>query len=179
MIAVQTNNLARTYYQLGDFDTARTLHKQAIAGANALGEERWLAVFQSDLAVTLEALDRHDEAEPLYLSALEKSRERGDLENTVRTLTRLASLYQRTGRAAQARPLIAEAYKTARHMDYKKGLADVAAVQGDLAREAGDLDSAQRFYTEARRLYTILHDPLAARMTERLNELTERAPEEP
>src|SRR5690606_41029649 len=65
-----------------------TLHKQAIAGANALDEDRWLAVFQSDMGVTLEALNRGDEAEPLYLSALEKSRERDDLENTVRTLTR-------------------------------------------------------------------------------------------
>ncbi|NLE50885.1 MAG: tetratricopeptide repeat protein [Chloroflexi bacterium] len=179
MIAVQTNNLARTYYQLADYDTARTLHKQAIAAANALDDDRWLAVFQSDMGATLEALERDDEAEPLYESALGKSRAQDDLENIVRTLTRLASLYRRTGRAGDAHGLITEAHQIARRMDYKKGLADVAAVQGDLARDAGDVDTAQHYYAEARRLYAILHDPLASRVGERVDTIADPAPEEP
>ncbi|MEP0763466.1 MAG: tetratricopeptide repeat protein, partial [Chloroflexota bacterium] len=49
MIAVQTNNLARTYYFLEDYSTARTLFKQATAAATSLGNVRWLALFQADM----------------------------------------------------------------------------------------------------------------------------------
>ncbi|MCZ2095354.1 MAG: tetratricopeptide repeat protein, partial [Anaerolineae bacterium] len=138
---------------------------------------RWQAIFQSDTGATFEALDRAGEAETLYTSALEKSRASGDRENLVRTLARLAALYRRTARAEQARPLLDEALAIARRMDYKKGLADIAAVQGDLAQDSGDFEAARRSYAEARRLYAILHDPLADRLQERLTAVPDRAAE--
>ena len=51
MIAVQTNNLARTT-AAKDFETARGFVKQAIAAATAIDADQWLAVFQSDMGET-------------------------------------------------------------------------------------------------------------------------------
>ena len=166
MIAVQTNNLACTYAQLKDYETARTLHKQAIVAATAVDSDRWLGVFQADLGVTLVALNRPDEAEPLFLSAVERSERTGDLENLTRAQARLAGLYVRTGRLDAAADPATQAEQRARKMYYQRGIADSVAALGDLARARGDDKAAQRYYTEALRLYTILHDPGARRVAE-------------
>ncbi len=168
MVAVQTNNLARTYYQLEDYETARTLHKQSVAAATAVDAKRWLAIFQSDMAQTLVAQNRQNEAEPLYQAALEVSTELHDLENIVHTQTRLAALYARTGRQDQANTLAAQAVEQARKMHYKRGIADALVVLGDVARGQGNIDTARKQYTEAHRLYTILHDPAAKRLVDYL-----------
>jgi tetratricopeptide (TPR) repeat protein len=120
------------------------------------------------MAETLIAQDKRDEAEPLYVAALEKSERLGDPETTVRTQARLAALYVRTGRAEQAVDLAAKAESTARKMNYLRGMADALAVQGDLAQQREDSSAAQRHYAEAYRLYTILHDPAAARVAKLL-----------
>ncbi len=49
-------------------------------------------------------------------------------------------------------------------MGYRKGLADALVVLGDVAERQGDEALAQRRYDEARRLYTILHDPAGKRL---------------
>jgi len=159
MIAVQSNNLARTYYLLKDYETARGLHKQAIAAATAINAERWRALFQSDYGETLVAVARTEEADPLYRSALEISERVGDLENEVRTQTRLAALLLRTGRRDEALQLAAASEQRSRKMRYQRGIAAALAVLGDAAREAGNATLAQERYNEAYRLFTILHDP--------------------
>lgn len=164
MIAVQSNNLAGAYVQTREFDAARGLHKQAVAAATALGTDRWLAVFLSDMATTLTAADRLTEAEPLYLSALERNAPTGDLETLVRTQARLAMLYARTGRLAEAMTLATQAESRSRKMFYQRGWADASAALGEIARAQGDQLSAQKYYAEAHRLYTILHDPSASRV---------------
>jgi tetratricopeptide (TPR) repeat protein len=166
MIAVQTNNLACTYSQLKDYETARTLHKQAIAAATSVDAERWLGVFQADLGATLAALNRLDEAEPLFLSAVERSEHTGDLENLVRAQARLATLYVRTGRLDEAADLAGQAEQRARKMYYQRGIADAVASLGDVDRARNDEKAAQQHYAEALRLYTILHDPGARRVAE-------------
>ncbi len=164
MIAVQSNNLAGAYTQTRDFDAARGLHKQAVAAATALGSDRWLAVFLSDMAATLVEADRLDEAESLYRSALERTAPTGDLETLVRTQSRLAMLYARFGRFVEALPLASQAEARARKMFYQRGWADANAALGDIARGQGDQQAAQKYYVEAHRLYTILHDPTAQRI---------------
>jgi tetratricopeptide (TPR) repeat protein len=120
-----------------------------------------LGVFQSDMAQTLIALDRLDEAEPLLISALERAERSGDLETLLRTQARQARLWARTGRLDDAATLIGPAEQRARKMFYQRGMADTSAALGDIARLRSDAPAAQKHYAEALRLYTILHDPAA------------------
>lgn len=170
MIAVQSNNLACTYYNLKDYDTARALHKQAVAAATATDAARWLAVFQSDMAETLIALDRLDEAGDLLQSALEKSEAAGDLETLTLVQARQAALEARLGRWDDADQVAQQAEARARKMHYRRGIAGALAARGDAARLRGDLPASQKFYAEAYRLYTILHDPAAKGLIEFLPE---------
>jgi hypothetical protein len=51
-------------------------------------------------------------------------------------------------------------------MFYQRGWADANAALGDIARGQADQPAAQKYYGEALRLYTILHDPAASRVAQ-------------
>ena len=95
----------------------------------------------------------------------------------LRTQTRLATVYARTQRNAQATQLASKSELQARKMHYQKGLADALTVLGDLARESGERNAAKNRYAEAHRLYTILHAPAASRLADRLRDAEESAAE--
>jgi hypothetical protein len=86
----------------------------------------------------------------------------------VHTQTRLAALYAHTGRQNEANTLAAQAVEQARKMHYRRGIAGGLVVLGDVARLQGDDETARKQYTEAHRLYTILHDPAAKRLVDYL-----------
>ncbi|MCC7446804.1 MAG: tetratricopeptide repeat protein [Anaerolineae bacterium] len=171
LVAVQTNNLGQAYHELKDKDyaTAEGLFRQAIATAQRINDSRWLAIFQSNLGRTLLAQGRVDEALPLLEGSLAASRAQNDQETIARTLSRLADAYLKTGRLADADNAAREAETIARKWGYRKGQADALMIRAGIARAQNDSDSEQRYQRDAYRLYTILHDPLAAELALRLN----------
>jgi len=169
MIAVQTNNLAQSYHELKEFSRAEDLYKKAIADTGTV-EPRWKAMFQSNLARTYLAQGRSDEAVALLESALPISRDAGDTESVVRALTRLAEGYLRQGKIKQADDASKESETLARKWGYRKGHADAMVVRSGVMQAQADVQSSRNYLQEARRLYQILHDPLAGDLAKLLGE---------
>ncbi len=164
LIAVQTSNLGQAYHALKDYKTAQGLFEQSLAAAERLAQPRWQATFRSNLGKTFAAQGRLDEAMALYEQALPVSRQANDQENVSRTLARMADIYLRREQFEQADSAAREAEMMARRWGYRKGQADSLVVRAGVARAQGDSAEADRFLTEAIKLYTILHDPLATEL---------------
>jgi len=159
LIAVQLSNLAQAQHELGDLQKAEQLYRQALSTLEANDNEsrRWQAIFQSNLARTLIAQRRYDEARTLLESALPVSRELGDQEAVARALVRLGELHLAQNNVEEAEKLAREAEVISRKLGYRKGQADALWLRARLAPER---DRAN-LLREAKRLYTILHDPMA------------------
>lgn len=78
--------MAQAHHELGDLQKAEQLYRQALSTVEGddLESKRWRAVFESNLARTLIAGRRYDEARALLEAALPISRELGDQEAVAR-----------------------------------------------------------------------------------------------
>lgn len=170
LIAVQTSNLAHANHELKNYAKAIELYQQAINIADKLPEPRWGAMFRSNLARTLLAQGKTDDALKMLEQVLPISRAAGDQETVARTLTRLADSYFRQGRLSEADTAAREADAVARKWGYRKGQADVLMVRAGIAKAQNELDTSTRYLREARKLYGILHDPLAEELARQLGE---------
>lgn len=86
-----------------------------------------------------------DTAKPLFLRALEISRQLGDKPNTAWALAHMASI--RSGEA-EAMTIAQEALSLFRELDHQPGIAHTLNVIGEIARRGGDDASAKRAYEE-------------------------------
>ena len=164
LVAVQLNNLAQTYVMLRDYQTAQGLFDQA-AELIAVGDyERWRALIRSNQGRVLALQGQTDAALPLYEQALASSRTLGDQENVARTMTRIADIQLSRGQIAEAESATRDAEVIARKWGYRKGQADALVVRAGALRARGEIAAADQTLTEALRLYSILHDPLAAEL---------------
>ncbi len=170
MVAVQTNNLAQAYHELGDYTKAEILYRQALQEIEGQTDPKWSAMFRSNMGRTLTAQGRLDEAVNVLEEALQVAHTIRDQEITARTLTRLGEVYFRQGRLSEAESVTAEAEGLARKWGYRKGQADALMVRASLAEARNDQDGRFRSLKEARRLYNIVHDPLADQLDEMLAE---------
>jgi tetratricopeptide (TPR) repeat protein len=168
LVAVQLSNLAQAQHELGDLQKAEQLYRQALSALEANDNEsrRWQAIFQANLARTLLAQRRFDEAQALLESALPVSRELGDQEAVARALVRLGELHLAQNNVEEAERLAREAEVISRKLGYRKGQADALWLRARLAPER---DRAN-LLREAKRLYTILHDPMAEAVARLLGE---------
>lgn len=168
LIAVQLSNLAQAQHELGDLQRAEQLYRQALSTLEVHDNEsrRWQAIFQANLARTLIAQRRYDEAQALLESALPVSRELGDQEAVSRALVRLGELHLAQNNVEEAEKLAREAEVIARKLGYRKGQADALWLRARLAPE----NERATLLREAKRLYTILHDPTAEAVARLLGE---------
>jgi tetratricopeptide (TPR) repeat protein len=168
LIAVQLSNLAQAHHELGDLQKAEQLYRQALSTIEAddLESKRWRAVFQSNLARTLTAQRRYAEARTLLEAALPVSRELGDQEAVARALVRLGEIHLAEGDSAEAEKLAREAEILSRKLGYRKGQADALWLRARLASESDRVN----LLNEAKRLYTILRDPMVNSVARLLGE---------
>ncbi len=168
LTAVQLSNLAQAQHELGDLQKAEQLYHQALSTLEPTDREgkRWQAVFQSNLARTLIAQRRYDEARALLEAAVPVSRELGDQEAVARALVRLGEIHLAQGDIAEAEKLAREAEVLSRKLGYRKGQADALWLRARLAPESERVNLLR----EAKRLYTILHDPLVSSVARLLGE---------
>jgi tetratricopeptide (TPR) repeat protein len=162
LIAVQTNNAAQAQHELRNYSLAESMYRDALMLAEAQPnlEPRWSAMIRSNLARTLLATNRTDEALNLLESSLSTSRAANDQETVTRTQARLAEAYLRKGEIDKADTAAREAETVAQRWGYRKGQADALYVRAGVARAREQ--SPTHFLQEARKLYDILHDPMVS-----------------
>ena len=127
--AALRSTLGRVYTNLGLYDRATPLLRQALAQHTALhgADDPSVAADLHLLGDALTQLDRYDEAEPLLRRALgQRRRERDGRDTaTAATLDRLATLLEGRNRYEEAVPLYREALQI-----YRSALGDTAAQVG-------------------------------------------------
>lgn len=159
--AVQTDNIGLAHDGLGDFASAQEYHEKALTLIAPLDEPRWEAIFRVNLAGTLLSLARADEAEPLLKAALEVGRALEDAEIIVRALTGLASVQLKRRQPAGAESALDEALRMARRMELRRLLAEALAIRSQQLTLLGEHAEATAAWTEAQRLFALLHMPQA------------------
>jgi len=170
LVAVQESNLAQAHHEQKDYTTAERLYRGALQVLQAHPDPSWGAIIQSNLARTLLAQNRVDEAIQLLEAAIPVSRAQHDYEAVSRGLARLAEGYRRQGRYVEAEQAAREAESLARKYTYRKGQADALYVRAAIAQDQNDEAGRLALLREAKRLYYILHDPLAAEISRMLGE---------
>ncbi len=150
--------------------TASIAQAETCSGASSAPEARWPAMFKSNLARTMLAQARPAEAVRLLEEVLPISRAANDTESIIRALTRLGEGYLRLSRLNEADTVSKEAEMLARKWGYRKGYADAMVVRSGVVQAQGDAEGSQRYLQEARKLYQILHDPLANDLAKLLGE---------
>lgn len=172
LLAVQTSNMGLAHHEMKDYALAEFAFRDAIITAEKLGETRWAATFRSNLGRTLLAQGKTDEAQSTLTAALTVLRTAGDQEALARTLVRLGDVQLRFGRLDEADATAREGEGLARKWGYRKGVADAMLVRAGIAKGRGDNDAHMDALREARKLYQILHDPLAEDLARVLGEET-------
>lgn len=170
LIAVQQNNLAQAHHEQKDYPTAERLYRGALEMLQTHPDPSWSAILQSNLARALLAQNRVEEAIRLLEEAIPVSRAQHDHEAVSRGLARVAEAYRRQGRPTEADQAAREAESLARKYTYRKGQADALYVRAALAEDQKDEAGRLALLREAKRLYYILHDPLATEISRILGE---------
>lgn len=160
-VAVQMDNLGLLQSALNNHPEALRLHEEALERVLPLQQPHWENFIRINKASTLAALGRAQEAERLYVQALEAARAEDDLEVTVRALIGLAHLSLREHDLTTTEALISEALALARRAEFRRLKADALLLQSELYAADGKLERAAAAWEEARRLFTILHAPQA------------------
>ncbi len=161
--AVQTDNLGLAYDALNTYETALDYHQQATALLDALSKAsaRWRVSFSANLADTLIAMQRTDEAAPLMQGALETAREINEPEVLVGALIGMARLRMKQQDPEAAGTLLSEAVPVARRADMRRLLAEALALQSEQQAAVDNQEKARALWEEAKRLYTHLRAPQA------------------
>jgi tetratricopeptide (TPR) repeat protein len=159
--AVQTDNIGLAHDGLGDFASAQEHHEKALDLIEPLNEPRWQAVFRVNLALTLLSLERADAPEPLLTAALEVGRQLDDSEIIIRALTGLASVQIKRRQPGAAESALEEALRMARRMELRRLLAEALAIRSQQLTLLGKHTDATAAWTEAQRLFALLHMPQA------------------
>ncbi|MBX3081240.1 MAG: tetratricopeptide repeat protein [Anaerolineae bacterium] len=170
LVAVQTSNLGLAHHEMKELALAEFAFRDAIVTAEKLSETRWSATFRSNLGRTLLAQGKVEEAVAALQNAMDVLRTVGDQEALARTQIRLADAYLRQGKLAEAEITCQEGETLARKWGYRKGHADALMVRAGIFKARGDEAHATQTLREARKLYTILNDPLAVELTRVLGE---------
>ncbi|MFN8419319.1 MAG: tetratricopeptide repeat protein [Anaerolineae bacterium] len=173
VVAVQTSNLGLAKHELKQYALAEGHFREAMAAvlnAKSDDEPRWLATFRSNLGRSLAAQGKLDEALTELNAALTVHRQVNDQEGAARTLVRLGDVYLKLGRLEEAEANAKEGENIARKWGYRKGHADGLMVRAGVAQKRGDSATYDELIREAKRLYSILHDPMAKDLARLLGE---------
>lgn len=157
--AVQFDNLGLVYDSLGDYPAALDKHRKALALLRETHADAspWAGQISVNLANTLLSMSSEDDAAPLIEAAVTQGRESGQNELLISALTAQARLRLHTGESADA-PLT-EAIALARKIDNRRLLAEALAMRSQQHAALERADEAAAAWSEAQRLYLMLHMP--------------------
>jgi tetratricopeptide (TPR) repeat protein len=167
---VALGELARAVQGAGDLDGALACLSQVKAIRDVVGTDRASALTQRSIGEVYAEQRRYDDAINAIREAADTLRPL-DRVQYANVLTSLAAVYLQCGRAEDTEPILAEALEIAEEFGSQRYQAQVLEVQGDVAEQRGDVETARHHWTAAREIYDANGDREAARVTERLDRL--------
>lgn len=159
--AVQFDNLGLVYDSLGDYPAAIEKHRKALALLHELNADAalWMGQVSINLANTLLSMSSEDDAAPLIEAAVTQGRESGQNELLIAALTAQARLRLHIGQSAVADAPLTEAIALARKIENRRLLAEALAMRSQQYAALERADDASAAWSEAQRLYLMLHMP--------------------
>ena len=153
-LAKDINNLARLYYDLGDYERAEEMFREAIAIRRRLGEGGGeLATNLTNLASTLSRRGLYEEAGGLLEEALRIYREEAGPESleVAAGLYSLGVLQFNHGDYESAQALLNTALKLRKELSGPRhtGVGQILNSLGQVAHASGDLGASVAYYEEA------------------------------
>lgn len=159
--AIQTDNLGLAQDALGNYPRALEYHQQALEMVRPLDNRHWENVFAANLAMTLLALNRLDDAEPLLEAVMQVGHADDDVEVIVRGLIGQGRAALKREQPDRAGALLEEAVSTARRTDMRRLLAEALGALSEVQAMADHPERAAALWDEAQKLFTMLHMPQA------------------
>ncbi|MCB9454099.1 MAG: tetratricopeptide repeat protein [Anaerolineaceae bacterium] len=159
--AIQASNLGVAYDSVGQHEKALALHHQALAQIQPLDNAYWTHIFNLNLGRTLLALGEVRAAAALFAEAIQHGREENDLDLLIQGLTGDAQAAMREKHYLQAEAQLTEAISLARRADSRRLLAEALSTQSAYHAAVNHPEQANARWEEARKLFNILHHPLA------------------
>lgn len=148
-LAVGYNNVGLMFHNLEDYEQANYYLQKAeeiSRNLNFTVNLRRVMVNQGNLNSRLENFDAADR---YYEQALQLSRETNNPVSEIRVLFNIGESEARKGNTQRAAELFNQVYREAENIGTVEGLFLSATSLGDLAREAGNLSGAIRWYERA------------------------------
>ncbi|NWG16019.1 MAG: tetratricopeptide repeat protein [Chloroflexi bacterium] len=157
--AIQTDNLGLAQDLMGSPLRALEYHQQAIEMVEPLDAPHWKQMFTANLAATLLALGRVDEAGPLFEAVLSAGRESGDVEAVARGLLGRAQIALRRDAPETAGAALNEAVSITRRADMRRLLAEALSLSSQNQAALNQPEQAAALWAEAQKLFHMLHMP--------------------
>lgn len=160
-LAVQTDNLALVYAEMGQIERAISGHEEAIAMLETLDAPYWLATAQYNLAQI--RLKQNDiDAAAALMDAVQATAERlQHYELRIRAQIGQARVAAIRGEHDRAGTLLQEALLAARRLNARRLIAEALLVSSEHQAQQGQIERAAQVWEEARKQYEVLHHPLA------------------
>ncbi len=146
------NLLGRVGLRQGRADDAERWQREAVAGAESVGDRKVLAQSLLDLGEILLRQGRHTEAAAIQTRSIEIMRDEGDRRGQGNALLALGEIARQQGQVDAAESHILEAIDQFTAQGSQTGLAGAFNNLGDIARIRGRLVEAQTHYASARRV---------------------------
>ncbi|HEY2396977.1 MAG TPA: serine/threonine-protein kinase [Rudaea sp.] len=144
--------LGRIYFQLGIYDKAEALQRNALASAGSNGHDR--AVLSRQMAETLAARGNLAEAEPLATRAGAALEDGGDPQERVRAWITRSTIAQKRGNATQAEQFAMRAIRLARHPEIPPELlGNALSAQGLAEWDLRNVPQSEALYREALQIH--------------------------
>jgi predicted ATPase/DNA-binding SARP family transcriptional activator/predicted negative regulator of RcsB-dependent stress response len=143
------NSLAMLAMHRGALDEAEVILRDALAGAEAAGDERRTALVSGTLGNLLSDRGRYDEAERRYRDALERYERLDSRYSLALTLNNLATLALERDDLVEARTLLARTLELSDDLGDRLGVALVHYNLGSVADRAGEDSAARDAYLAA------------------------------
>jgi len=147
--ALVTGEWGIRYFQIGEYERAEELYREAQRLANELGDKRGVASALHSLGMLAQAQGNYGEAARLYDESLEIMRELSDKRGIATVQHLLGTLAQARGDYDKAARLYGESLEGVQELRYKSGIASSLHQLGVLAQNRGDYDEAARLYGES------------------------------
>ncbi len=157
-LADATYYLAWLRYDLGRWQEAVELYREALAIHEQLGDQAGVAYALHSMAVVYASRGDLEQAVELYDRSLAAAKELGNVEAQAATLHSMAILHRTRGEGEIARRLCDEALTLARQCGDRRTEAAALHEIGALLSYAGDYAAALEVYDEALAIARDLHD---------------------
>jgi predicted ATPase len=143
---------------LGDFEPAIALHREALDIYRELHDQRGVIAQLNSLGVSEHLREHNATARTWFERCLAACREVGDPRAIAAALNQLANVLRAEGELTRAAALLVEAQEIFQGAGYVAGVAWSHNQRGDVARDRGELGEARRLYEQGLAMFQDVGD---------------------